>query len=149
MFQTEVRDSNKAHILYSINFSPKNRNVEKYCRFGQATDDNIVGRMRIACGIPKATNTYPEHAILTAFGRQQSLLKSAHMCIFIRGRKQIVIEILCLFCDFLERKTLEKSISRVSLYAVKVTENDTEENIWIQDGRIHKRADRTVLSYES
>ena len=49
---------------------------KKYCTVGQATDDNIVRRMRIACGILKATNTHPEHVILTAFGRQQRLRES-------------------------------------------------------------------------
>ena len=32
-------------------------NVEKYGRAGQATDDNIIRRMRFACWITKATNT--------------------------------------------------------------------------------------------
>jgi hypothetical protein len=31
---------------------------EKYCRTGQATDDMVVRRMRIARCIPKATNTH-------------------------------------------------------------------------------------------
>jgi len=31
--------------------------VEKYCRAGQATDGNISRGMRIACWIPKATDT--------------------------------------------------------------------------------------------
>ena len=31
--------------------------MEKYCRAGQATDGNIMGRMRIACWISKATVT--------------------------------------------------------------------------------------------
>jgi hypothetical protein len=32
-------------------------NVEKYFRTGQATDDNIIRRMRFACWITKATDT--------------------------------------------------------------------------------------------
>ena len=32
-------------------------NVEEYCRPRQATDDNIIQRMRIACCVPKATDT--------------------------------------------------------------------------------------------
>ena len=47
--------------------------MEKYCTAGQATDDNIVRRMRIACWIPKATNTHSQYVILIAFPLQQWL----------------------------------------------------------------------------
>jgi hypothetical protein len=47
--------------------------VEKYCGAGQATYDNIIGRLRIACWIPKATNTHSVYAILIAFPLQQWL----------------------------------------------------------------------------
>ena len=43
---------------------------KKYCRAGQATDDNMIGRMRTACRIPKATNTYSEYVMLIAFSLQ-------------------------------------------------------------------------------
>jgi hypothetical protein len=32
--------------------------VEKYCRAGQATDDGMIRRMRIACCVTKTTDTY-------------------------------------------------------------------------------------------
>jgi hypothetical protein len=51
--------------------------VEKYDRARQATDDNIIRRMRIACWITKATNTYSEHVILIAFPRKQWLRERA------------------------------------------------------------------------
>jgi len=38
--------------------------VGKYCRAGQATDDNIIWRMSLAYWIPKATNTHSEYVIL-------------------------------------------------------------------------------------
>jgi hypothetical protein len=38
--------------------------VKKYCRAGQVTDYIKILRMRIACWIPKATNTLPEYVIL-------------------------------------------------------------------------------------
>jgi len=47
--------------------------VEKYCRAGQATGDSMIGRLRIACWIPKATNTHSEYVTLTAFPLQQWL----------------------------------------------------------------------------
>jgi len=47
--------------------------MEKFCRADQATDDNILRRMRIACCIPKATNIHSENVILIALSLQQRL----------------------------------------------------------------------------
>ena len=47
--------------------------MEKYGRAGQATDDNIIRRMRFACWITKTTDTHSEYVILIAFPRQQLL----------------------------------------------------------------------------
>ena len=44
---------------------------------GQATDDNITQRMRIACCIPKATDTHSEYVILIAFPLQHWLHERA------------------------------------------------------------------------
>jgi hypothetical protein len=41
--------------------------MEKYYRPGQATYDSVIRRMRIACWIPKATNTHSEYVTLIAF----------------------------------------------------------------------------------
>jgi len=41
--------------------------VEKYCRAGQATEDNITRHMPFACRINKATDAHPEYEILTVF----------------------------------------------------------------------------------
>jgi len=38
----------------------------KYTRAGLATDDNVIERMRTACWIPTATDTYSEYVILIA-----------------------------------------------------------------------------------
>jgi hypothetical protein len=53
--------------------------VEKYGTAGQATDDNIIQRMRFACWITKATDTHSEYVILIAFPRQQWLSGSCTM----------------------------------------------------------------------
>jgi hypothetical protein len=50
--------------------------VEKYGRTTQATDDDIIRHMRIACWITKATDTQWEYVILTAFPQQQWLCES-------------------------------------------------------------------------
>ena len=51
--------------------------MDKYCRIGHATDDHIIGCMRIACWIPTATDTLSEYVLLIAFSRQQSLREIA------------------------------------------------------------------------
>ena len=51
--------------------------MEKYFVAGQATDDNIVRRMRFALWIPKATNTHLEYVILIAFPLQELLRERA------------------------------------------------------------------------
>jgi len=58
MFQTKFVEKIRTHILCSTYIFPEKSfrlrdNVEKYCRAGQATDDNIIRRMRIACRITK------------------------------------------------------------------------------------------------
>jgi hypothetical protein len=44
---------------------------KKYYINGQASDDNIKWRMRIACCIPKPRDTHSEHVTLIAFPLQQ------------------------------------------------------------------------------
>jgi hypothetical protein len=59
MFRTEVVAKIKTLILCSVTFFRKSYrlwdNVVKYCRAGQATDENIA--LLITCWITKATNT--------------------------------------------------------------------------------------------
>ena len=57
-------------------------NVERYCTAGQATDDNTTRRMRIACWIPKSTNTHSEYVIIITFPPQQWLHKCAWMLFY-------------------------------------------------------------------
>jgi hypothetical protein len=63
------------HTLYSITFSRKScdlvDNVVKYGTAGQATDDNIIWRMRFAFQINKAANTHSEYVTLISFPQQQ------------------------------------------------------------------------------
>jgi hypothetical protein len=53
--------------------------VEKYCRAGQATNDNIIWRMRIALWISKAKNITSEYVTITAFPLHHRLHESASM----------------------------------------------------------------------
>jgi hypothetical protein len=51
--------------------------MEKYGTVRQATNDNIIRRMRFACWITKATDTHSEYVILIGFQRQQQLRERA------------------------------------------------------------------------
>jgi len=53
--------------------------MEKYGRARQATDDNIIRRMRFACWITKATDSRPDYLILIVFPRQQWFRERASM----------------------------------------------------------------------
>jgi len=48
---------------------------KKHVTDRQATDGNIIIRMRCACWITKATDTHSEHEILIAFAQQQWLTR--------------------------------------------------------------------------
>jgi hypothetical protein len=62
----------KTHVLCPTTLSRKScslwHNVEKYGTAGQATDDNIIQRMRFACWITKATDTHSEYVIRLCHG---------------------------------------------------------------------------------
>ena len=51
--------------------------MEKLCTAGQATNENTKRRMRLACWMPKATNTHLKYAILIAFSLQNCLQECA------------------------------------------------------------------------
>jgi len=74
IFQTKLVKKIKTHFIYR-NLLSENRviyeAVEMYGRAKQATDDNIIRRMCIACCINKATGTHSEYVIPIAFSWQQ------------------------------------------------------------------------------
>jgi hypothetical protein len=51
--------------------------VEKYGKAGQATGDNITGRMCFACRVTKAADTHSEYVILIASSQQRWLRERA------------------------------------------------------------------------
>jgi len=60
IFQTEVAEKGRTRVLCSTSFLRKScrlRNVEKYCRVGQATNDNTRWSLRIEWWIRKVKNT--------------------------------------------------------------------------------------------
>jgi len=75
MFQEKIVEKFKAHILCSVIFFLfENRAVcEIMCRNIVEPDRPrmTMWRMRIACWVPKATNTHSEYVVLIAFALQQ------------------------------------------------------------------------------
>jgi hypothetical protein len=69
----------KTHISRSITLARKSYrlwdNVEKFGAARQATDGNIIQRMRIVCGLHKATNTHSEYVIIIIAFPIQKLLQ--------------------------------------------------------------------------
>jgi len=49
----------------------------RLCTAGQSTDDNMIRRMRLACWIPRATDTHSEYVTAIAFPQQQRLRERA------------------------------------------------------------------------
>jgi len=86
MFHTETADKTKIQILSSkLCFRKSGRlkdNVEIRGTAGQATDDNIVQRMRFACCITKATDTHSEYVTLLFHGNNGHA--NAPQCYVIR-----------------------------------------------------------------
>jgi hypothetical protein len=76
------RENQNTHFMFN-NFFPKScrlcDNVEKYGTARQATDDNIIRRMRFACWITKATETHSDYVTLIAFPRQRWLRERASL----------------------------------------------------------------------
>jgi len=80
-YRKKVVEKIKTNIWCSVSFFSRKScrlwdNVEKYYRAGQATDDNITGRMCFACCIPKATDTHSRYVILVAFPRQKMVSRT-------------------------------------------------------------------------
>jgi hypothetical protein len=67
-----IENHETAFVFY--NFSPENHTLyETFCTAGQATNDNIIRRLRFACWITKNTNILSEYVIQTAFPKQEWL----------------------------------------------------------------------------
>jgi hypothetical protein len=73
-------------------------NMEKYCRAGRATYDNITQFMHFSCWINKAKKQHPEFLILIAFLLQ----------VWLHERTLFVCDtyIACLVIKYISRRTL-------------------------------------------
>jgi len=82
MFQTNVAKKVNKRILCSVFFPPWNRSVYELMWVinvgtGQATDDNVILRMRVACCVSKATNAHWEYVIVIAFPQRCLLVRAS------------------------------------------------------------------------
>ena len=85
--------------VFNVKSFPLWDNAEKYYRNKQATDDNIMLRMRVACWIPKSTNTHSEYVILIVFFHCNNGRTNAHHCYGIRTvRVKYIEETYCVYC---------------------------------------------------
>jgi hypothetical protein len=79
----------ETHLLCKIIFSRKSchlwDHVEKYGRAGQATDDNIMLRMRLECWISKAINTHSEYIVsyLLIFGGNNGYVNAPNVTLCV------------------------------------------------------------------
>ena len=69
---------------------------KNFARARQATDDNIIWRMRIACWIAKTTDPHSEYVMFIAFPLQQWLHERAPVL-----RYTYIACLVCLFVCFL------------------------------------------------
>ena len=96
MLQTNVLEKIKTHILCSITSFRKPcslwDNVEKYGRARQATEDNIMRRMRIERWITKATYTHWELCNTYCFSTATMVA---------RTRLNVIFTLCCLCCNII------------------------------------------------
>jgi len=74
MFQTEVVEKIKTHILYSVTFFSENQAVYEIMWQNMVQTGRpqmAIWRTRVSRSIPKATNTHIEYAMHIAFPLQQ------------------------------------------------------------------------------
>jgi hypothetical protein len=84
MFQTNVVEKIKHHILYSATFF-ENRTVYEimWKNIVQEAGHMTIWRMRIACWITKAQNIHSQHVTFTFFPLQQWLHERASMLRYV------------------------------------------------------------------
>ena len=76
MFQTKVVEKIKTHFVFSYIFFFENRAVSEMLwnnNLERGRPQMTIWRMRIACWIPKSTNTHLQYVILVAFPLQHWL----------------------------------------------------------------------------
>jgi hypothetical protein len=90
MFHIKSKHTFYVHQFFVRKLGRLRENVEKYDSVGEATDGYIIGCMRVAWRITKATNTHSEYVILIAIPRQPCL-HERHQYYFIRTLPVLIL----------------------------------------------------------
>jgi hypothetical protein len=69
--------------------------VEKYGRGRQATDDDIIRRMRISCWITKATDTHSEYVILIIFHGNNGYTDAPQYHVYMYIACLVISKLIC------------------------------------------------------
>jgi len=67
----------------------------KYYKSGQTTSGNIIRHLRVACWLPKATDTHSEYVILIAFPLQEWLHERALMLCYTYIARTVWLSLHC------------------------------------------------------
>jgi len=84
MFRTKIVEKVKTNVLCSVIFFFFRKsyrvwgNEDKYGRVGEATDDNIIQRMRVTCWITKAADTHAEYVMFLFHGNKGTRTHFVH-----------------------------------------------------------------------
>jgi hypothetical protein len=98
MFQTKFVEKTKTHFLCLIIFFPENRAIYEIVwrnTVESGWPQITIWHMRIACWIPKATNTLSDYVIHIGFPLQQSL----HELTSVIGYTYIACLVNCLYLE--------------------------------------------------
>jgi hypothetical protein len=83
MFQTEIVEKIKTHILCSVTFSFSDSRAVYQIMWKNVVQpvslQTTIWRMRMACWVPKATNTHSEYVMLITVPQQRWLLERASL----------------------------------------------------------------------
>ena len=97
IFQIKFVEKFKTHILYSVTFFFRESRAvheirwEKIFRARQATDDNIIRRMRSACWITMAADSHPEICIIIALFHCNSGYSNASQCFVLQVAFRVLL----------------------------------------------------------
>jgi len=125
MFQTKVVENINTHILCSVTIFPEYRVVYEAVWKNMSepySPQMAICCMRIACWIPKATNTHSQYAILIAVPPQQWLHERASM-FTLHVQCLSCLYCKCVFMDLHRCVGRRRSLFRICAHADSSFEN--------------------------
>jgi len=70
--------------------------VERYSRYRQATDANIVRRMEFACWVTKATDTHSEYVIIIVFS-SAGMVRRTRICVMFLHKIPVLLSYIPMY----------------------------------------------------